>query len=265
MFQSMPHQIAGKIGAALLAACAAISSTSVHAEDYSSTNVQLFTTNRSKADVFNGTGTADEKMTAFRAEHYGTWTYGDNYIALDLFNGKNVGGPTAGSFGANTSNQTYFVYQPRVSLSKTVGLNLGGGLVKDIYATYRREQASYGNFYSNNYGVSFDLAVPGTVFFEQDFMYRSTSVDTDSNWLSRTVWLAPFNVGGVGVHFDGLLLVKSTDNFGANVLAQPDLLVDVLPKGRLQVGLRLEYARYKSLGGARYSRTTPYLMAKLAF
>jgi hypothetical protein len=96
-------------------------------------------------------------------------------------------------------------------------------------------------------------------------MVRKTSVDASTKWLSRTVWLAPMNVGGMDIHFDGLILVKSTDNFGTNVLAQPDLLIDVLPKGRLQAGVRVEYARYKTPGGGSYRRTTPFLMAKLVF
>lgn len=254
-----------KQAAAAVASVALLAPASAYAEDYSSTNIQLFATNKSKADVFNGTGTANENLTVFRAEHYGTWKYGDNYINLDLYNGKRVGGGASGSFGADTNHQMFFVYQPRISLSKSAGLNLGTGFIKDVYLSYRREQASYANFYSNNYGVSFDLAVPGTVFFEQDFMVRHTNLDRDTNWLSRTVWLAPFNAGGIGMHFDGLVLVKSTDNFGTNIFAQPDLLVDVMPKGQMQLGVRLEYARYKNPSGGTYTRTSPYLLAKFYF
>lgn len=255
-----------KQGAAAIAAAAAfVTASSAYAEDYSATNIQVFATDRSKADVFNGTGTANEHLTVFRAEHFGTWKYGDNYINLDLYNGKQIGGAASGSFGGNTNNHLFFVYQPRISVSKTTGLNLGTGFIKDVYVTYRREQASYANFYSNNYGISFDLGVPGTVFFEQDLMFRHTNLDNNTKWLSRTVWLAPFSAGPLGLHFDGLLLVKSTDNFGTNIFAQPDLLVDVLPKGQLQVGLRLEYARYQNPAGGTYSRTSPYLLAKLSF
>ena len=261
VYQSKKKQIV----AALFAVASIAAAGTVGAEDFSSTNIQLFATSRAKTDVFNGTGTANENLTVFRAEHYGTWKYGDNYIALDLFNGKQVGGATSGSFGANTNNQMFFVYQPRISLSKAANVNLGNGFVKDVYLSYRREQASYANFYSNNYGISVDLAVPGTVFFEQDFLVRHTNTDSGTKWLSRTVWLAPFKVGSAGMHFDGLVLVRSTDNFGTSILAQPDLLFDVLPKGQLQVGVRLEYARYKNPAGGTYSRTSPFLLAKLAF
>jgi nucleoside-specific outer membrane channel protein Tsx len=261
--RSTPATHGPAIAVALLAS--ALFATPAGAEDFSSTNIQLATTGSAKQDVFNGTGTENERLSVFRAEHYGTWSYGDNYMVLDLFNGKKVGGTSAGSFGSDTNHQSFFVYQPRISLSKVTGSTIGVGIVKDVAVTYRREQASYANFHSDSYGLSVDLAVPGTVFFEQDFMLRKSSADKGTKWLSRTVWLAPFNVGGVGLHLDGLVLIKSTENFGTNLFAQIDLLGDVAAKGRLQVGLRLETARYKLPTGNLYSRTTPLLMAKLSF
>jgi nucleoside-specific outer membrane channel protein Tsx len=265
MLVPKPRQFMRRIIPAALAAATMSGAGVARAEDYSLTDIQLLATHRSREDVFNGTGTRDEKLTVLRAEHFGTWAYGDNLINLDLFHGEQVGGGASGSFGADTGNQMFFIYQPRISFSKLAGREAGTGFIKDVYLTARREQASYANFWANNVGVSFDLNLPGVAFFEQDFMVRKTSADASTKWLSRTVWLAPMHVGGMDIHFDGLILVKSTDNFGTNVLAQPDLLIDVLPKGRLQAGVRVEYARYKTPGGASYRRTTPFLMAKLVF
>ena len=235
------------------------------AETFSITNVQLFTTNNAEADVFNGYGTADEDLTVFRAEHFGGWEYGDNYINLDLFHGADVGGNGSGSFGADTKQHTFFVYQPRLFLPGLKNIADGEAFVRNVYFSYRREQASYGNFYSDNAGISLDLAIPGTQFFEIDFLARKTNVDDGTKWLTRVVWLAPFDIGRLGAHFDGLVLVKSTDDFGTNILAQTDLLFDVLNKGQLQAGIRLEHARYDDPAGGDYSRTSPYLMAKLFF
>jgi nucleoside-specific outer membrane channel protein Tsx len=265
MLVSTSRQFKRRVIPAVLAAASISGAGVAQAEDYSLTDIQLLTTHRSKADVFNGTGTRDEKLTVLRAEHFGTWAYGDNLINLDLFHGERVGGGASGSFGTDTGNQMFFIYQPRISFSRLAGREAGQGFIKDVYLTARREQASYANFWANNVGVSFDLNLPGVAFFEQDFMIRKTSVDASTRWLSRTVWLAPINVGGMGIHFDALILVKSTDEFGTNVLAQPDLLIGLLPKGRLQAGVRVEYARYKMPGGASYRRTTPFVMAKLVF
>jgi nucleoside-specific outer membrane channel protein Tsx len=230
------------------------------AEDYSLNDLQLLYTTQSKADPRNGTGTSDGDLAFLRAEHYGTWSYGNNYIALDLFMGDQVGGKGAGSFGKDVGRQYAFFYVPRFSLRKLFGDSLPSGFIKDVFVAYRMERASYGDFRSDNFGVSFDLAVPGVAFFEQDFYTRTTNYDHGRKWLSRTVWFAPFNVHGVGMHFDALVLIKSTDTSGTDVFAQPDLMFDILPKGTLQLGTRLEYHSARD-----YSRFTPYAMLKWIF
>lgn len=236
-----------------------------HAETFSSTNIQLFATNKAKADALNGTGTVDEDLTVFRAEHFGGWEYGDNYFSMDIYHGADVGGAGAGSFSGGAKQQSFFVYQPRLFLPGLKNIADGTGFVRNAYFTYRREQASYGSFYADNAGVSLDLAIPGVEFFEIDFMARKTNVDDGTEWMTRIVWLAPFKLGQVGAHFDGLVLVKSTDNFGTSVMAQTDLLFDVWRQGRLQAGVRLEHAQYDDPQGGDYRRTSPYLMAKLYF
>ena len=228
-----------------------------YSEDFSSTDIQALYTTRAKTDAGTGQGTADEKLTTFRFEHFGTWKYGDNFIDLDWFHGKEVGGKAAGSFGTETSDSYFFIYVPRVSLSKTLGFSLGDGFIKDIYAAVRLERASYANFRADNLGLSVDLKVPGTVFFEQDFYLRQTNFDVGNKFLSRTVWLAPFSLGGLSAHFDGLVLIKTTDNAGTDVFSQLDLLADLTSKGGIQTGIRFEYHRAKD-----YSRSTPYVMLK---
>lgn len=239
------------------------------AETFSITNIQLFTTDQAEMDALNGTGTEDEELTVFRAEHFGGWeygdVYGDNYFSLDLYHGVDVGGPGAGSFGSDTKHQMFFVYQPRISIPGLTAVANKDSFVKDIYLSYRREQASYGNFYSNNLGFSLDLAVPGTQFFEIDFLARQTNVDDGTEWLSRIVWLAPFEIGDLGAHFDGLALIKSTDAFDTSTLVQADFLIDVAGMQQFQAGIRLEHARYDDPLGGMYERTSPYLMVKLYF
>lgn len=241
---------------AIAAVLAALGGTA-SAEDFSSTDLQLLYGTNSKEDASNGTGTSDGKLTFLRAEHFGTWSLGDNYLDLDLFQGNQVGGAGAGSFGNDAHRQYFFIWVPRISLTKLAGIDLTGNFVKNIYAAYRMERASYGDFRADNYGISFDLAVPGTAFFEQDFYARQTNFDTGTKFMSRTVWLAPFDVGSVKAHFDGLLLVKTTTSTGTDIFAQPDLLFDVLPQGKLQAGVRFEYHKHND-----YSRFTPMAMLK---
>lgn len=231
------------------------------AEEFSSTDLQVLYTpflDRDDPDLGNGIFTSSNRLTAARLEHYGTWKYGDNFFCADLTEGTRVGGSGSGSFGSDTRAHIFLVYVPRFSLTKIADKPLSG-FVKDVYLAGRLERASYGSYMAENIGISFDLKIPGTVFFEQDFYARKTNYDKGAEFLSRTVWLAPFAVGPVGLHFDGLALVKTTDN-GVNAFTQLDFLADLLKNGQLQAGIRLESAYYK-----HYERNTPYLMVKWVF
>ena len=250
--------------AAVIAACMMLPAGPVRAEDFSSTDLQLLYTpflDKDDPDLGNGIFTSSNRLTAARLEHYGTWKYGDNFFCADLTEGTKVGGSGSGSFGGDTRAQIFLVYVPRISLSKVTQTPMTAlnGFVKDVYLAGRLERASYGSYQAENVGISFDLKVPGTVFFEQDFYARKTNYDKGAEFLSRTVWLAPFKAGPVGLHFDGLALLKTTDN-GANLFTQLDFLADILKEGRLQAGIRLESAYYK-----HYERNTPYIMLKWVF
>jgi nucleoside-specific outer membrane channel protein Tsx len=247
------HRIAG----ALVAACAAAPAL---AEDYSMTDVQLLYATTAKADPVNGTGTRDEKATTIRFEHFGTYALGDNYFSLDLFRGDQVGGAGAGSGGGDAALQSFFVWMPRLSVSKLSGKSLQWGPLQDVGLTARFEVASYGNYRATAPGVSLTWKVPGFAYVETA-LYSRKSNFSGSHPLLRVVWLAPFNVGGLKFNADGLLLVSRPDGLGTNVLAQPELRVALDPAGKIEAGVRVEHVRY-SLAGARYSRTTPNLMLR---
>lgn len=259
------------IGCKVFAGCLMICSLLLvsgpsQAEEFSSTDLQVLYTpflDKDNPDLGNGIFSNSNRLTAARLEHFGTWKYGDNYFSVDLTEGSTVGGKGSGSFGSDSNAHLFLVYVPRFSLTKISNTQMTGtpldSFVKDMYLAGRLERASYGSYRAENIGISFDLKVPGTAFFEQDFYARKTNYDDGVEFLSRTVWLAPFTVGPVGMHFDGLALVKTTDN-GLNAFTQLDFLVDVINKGQLQAGIRLESAHYK-----HFDRDTPYFMLKWVF
>lgn len=246
------------LGAALLAL-----SSCVQAEEFSLTDVQLLHTTRAAADAVNGTGTRDETSTTMRFEHFGTHRLGDNYFSLDFFHGDEVGGAASGSFGAPARLHSFFVWMPRWSLAKLSGRDLAWGPLQDVGLTLRLEAASYGNYHAVAPGVSFTWKVPGLAYLETA-LYRRDNNFGQAHPLLRVVWLAPFEIAGHKLHADGLLLVSRPDNLGTNVLAQPELRVGLDAKGALDAGVRVEHARY-SVGGSRYSRTTPHLMLRWNF
>lgn len=233
------------------------------AEDFSLTDVQLLHTNRARADAVNGTGTADEKLTTIRFEHFGTHSLGDNYFSLDYFRGDEVGGAASGSFGAAPRYQSFFVYMPRVSLGKLTGKPMQFGPLQDIGLAARFEIASYANYRAAGPGLSLTWKVPGLAYLETA-LYPMRSNFSDTYPLLRVVWLAPFQVGGMKFNADGLLLVSRPDGLGTNVLLQPELRVALDKAARIEAGVRIEHARYTA-AGTNYSRTTPNLMLRWNF
>lgn len=232
----------------------------VRAEDFSSTNVQFQYGVNSKADPVVGNGTNNEKLTWVRFEHFGTHAYGDNYLALDVFKGGDIGGAGAGSFGASTKYQSLLIYMPRFSLSKISGETVGIGPLADVGLTTRFELGTYGNYRAIAPGISLTWKVPGFAYFETAGYMRSSNF-SNGHPLLRVVYIAPFEVAGVKFTTDGLLLVSKPDNLGTMVIYQPELRFGIDPKSRLELGVRLEYARYKS-GGSVYERTTPLAMLR---
>lgn len=277
----MSHKNKGqKCGCAMLIGCCAAfglvaGHSAVAAESWQNTNLTVGYTTESKFDPVFGTGTSDKRLTTVRLEHFGVHEYGDNYFFADTYHGKDVGsfsGFGAGSFGEQAKDQYFGVWNPRLSISKITGANLSFGVIQDVYLAARLERGSYANFRANNFGLAFDLKVPGFSFFETDFYARSARFTGDGGkdihtlfW--RTFAMLPFEIGGLKFTWSPLLLVnfnnKQRDN---TVFVQPDLWLKL--NTHFDVGYRHEYATYSKVageGGGTYSRTTPTLLVRWNF
>jgi nucleoside-specific outer membrane channel protein Tsx len=244
-------------------------------ESWQNTNVTLMYTTESEFDPVFGTGTSDEKLTTLRLEHFGVHEYGDNYFFFDVYHGKDVGdfnGFGAGSFGDHADEQYFGVWNPRLSISKMTGANLSFGFVQDVYLAGRFEGGSYANFRADNFGVAFDLAVPGFSFFETDFYSRRATFTGDNGENDRTLFwrtfaMLPFEVAGLKFTWSPLLLINfRDDDRDTTVFVQPDLWLKL--NKHFDVGYRHEYASYSKTdaeGGGTYSRTSPTLMVRWNF
>ncbi len=244
-------------------------------ESWQNTNVTIGYTTNSKFDPVFGTGTEDEKLTTLRLEHFGVHEYGDNYFFFDTYHGKGVGnylGDGAGSFGVDTGNQYFGVWNPRLSLSKVSGASLSVGIIKDVNLAARLERGSYANFRADNLGIALDLDVPGFSFFETDLYARRARFTGDGGdavdtvfW--RTFAILPFEVGGLQFTWSPLLLVNfNNEDRGTTVFVQPDLWLKI--NSHFDIGYRHEYARYKRTdaeGGGSYSRHMPTLQVRWNF
>jgi nucleoside-specific outer membrane channel protein Tsx len=273
-------KIGRKFGTASIASCCvavgiAGAQSAYATESWQNTNLTVGYTTKSKSDPVFGTGTEDEKLTTVRLEHFGVHEYGDNYFFFDTYHGKEVGtfsGFGAGSFGEQARDQYFGVWNPRFSLSKMTGANVSLGFIQDVYLAARLERGSYANFRANNFGVAFDLKLPGFSFFETDFYARDARFTGDEGKTVRTLFwrtfaMLPFEVGGLKFTWSPLVLVnfnnKDRDN---TVFVQPDLWLKL--NSHFDIGYRHEYATYSKTageGGGTYSRTTPTLLARWNF
>ena len=250
------------VGLAICAAGANVSATEV----FQNTSVTLGVASDNKPDAVFGSGTSDKNQTSVRLEHFGVNGIGDNYFFADVGNGKQVGGPTAGSFGFDTERQTAVVWNARASYSKISGNKLDMGVIDDVSLMYRLEVGSYANYTANMIGPSFNLKVPGFAWFQTSFLYdqQTHSFATDDDKKGHLFWhtyaILPFDVGSAKFTFSPLLWVNySPGANGVETYVEPDLWVKV-GQSPVDVGLRVLYHSYNN-----YSRTTPTLMARINF
>lgn len=244
-----------------------ITATAAHAtEEFQTTSVIAGYTTSAKVDPVFGTGTSNEHQTSIRLEHFGVHGYGDNYFFVEDIRGKQIGGPSAGSFNKDTGNMYNLVWNARASFSKISGKKVELGPVSDVSLMYRLERSSYANYSANMLGPSFNLSVPGAAWFQTSFLYDKQDhsfADADAKkghlfW--HTFAIFPFQIGSAKFTFAPLLWVNfSKGSTGTETYVEPDLWVKL---GELPVdlGFRAQYHRYSN-----YSRTTPTLLVRLNF
>lgn len=257
----------------ILGSVLAVATAGARAEDFSMSYAELGYTNNT--DRMYSNDASNNSMSMIRLGHYGTWAYGDNFFFADQYKSAD---PLYNSFNSRSDKAIFLGWIPRLSINKLSGLDMSNGFVKNVYLAYRMERYPGSGFPAaiDNVGVSFDLAVPGTVFFEQDFYTRTSKDYSGSKFLSRTVWMAPFTLGSVKMHFDGLLLIntwnsKADPKTKTLVQFQPELMADLTADGKLQAGLRVIYDRGEQLIDADFghyitkSHTTSMALMRWTF
>lgn len=221
-----------------MACVGAFMSLPAQAELFSTTNAQLLY-GTDFDDKITGDHTTDGKYLTLTLEHYGVWEYGDNYMFIDLSQGNYAN--FDGSASAQR-NGTYSEWHPRLSLSKMTGSKLAFGPIKDVYLAgeINRGNNVNGDFRAYLYGASVDLDVPGFAVFGLSVFRRDDNFN-DPTYQISPFWSLPFTVGPIKASFDGFVDVSGTDSLGTDVKTQPQLLVDVTGKGKLQVGIEWWY------------------------
>ncbi len=193
--------------------------------------------------------TSSEDASILTLEHADGWTYGDNFLFLDIFQ----------PFAMDTG--LYFEWHPRLSSKKILGNN-GYGFVKDIlFATEINVGSSWNS--ANRaylYGIGFDLDIPHFAFFSINFYLKDQFNRNDfgggpfdrsmSTYQISPAWNIPFELAGMKWTFGGFLDYTGSDgNFEASLLTAPQLLLDVSnfmdAPGNLFVGVEYQYWKNK--------------------
>jgi nucleoside-specific outer membrane channel protein Tsx len=241
-----------------LALAALLGPSTAHAQ-FATTNVQLLH-GFGFEDVLLGYDTGNEQMTTLTLNHFSTWKYGDNFAFVDMYRGD-FGGPT-GYQGASEST-LYAEWHPRLFLNRLLGRKGNClGIFKDFGLAFEVNQGP--NFYAYMAGVGGDLALPIPGVVGVNLYYRNDSVQVDGpdivndTWQVSPYWTLPFKIAKVPFVFTGFVDVSGTnDNEDVDVMAQPELLVDVLgaaggPAGKLLAGVEwyLHYNPNEKLVGA---------------
>jgi len=232
--------------AAALALAAALVPSAARAE-FATTNVQALHGWGFK-DSLLGYYTDNEQMTTLTVNHFSTWKYGDNFAFVDMYRGD---------FNLASESTVYAEWHPRVFLNKLLGTKGNFlGVFRNFGLAFEVNQGP--GFYAYMAGLGGDLAlpIPGNVSVNAFYRYDSVQIPgpdiRNHTWQVSPSWVVPFKVGPAGFVFTGFVDVSgSNDNEDVDVLAQPELLVDVLglaggPKGALLAGVEW-YLHYNDL------------------
>lgn len=217
---------------ALVLATVALAAPSAARAQFATTNVQALH-GWSFQDSLLGYATENEQMTTLTLNHFSSWAYGDNFAFVDMFRGD---------FPGPTESKLYAEWHPRLFVNRL--LRMQGnvlGVFKDFGPAFEVNVGQ--DFYAYLAGVGGDLALPVPGVVGVNLFYRYDSVQLpgadirNHTWQLSPYWTVPFKVGPVPLLFTGFVdVMGANDNEDVDVLAQPQLLVDVLGLAGGKVG-----------------------------
>jgi len=196
-------------GAALVAAFAAAPARA----EFGTTNFQLLQGYNFEKDVNQ---TSDKKLTTITINHFSTFAYGDNFFFADYGRGKDFG------FGAGDG--VYSEWHPRLFLNKVMGQGQGTGLIKNWGLAGEVNMGSA--FHAYLAGLSADFNIPGFQVAGLSLYYRYDKF-ADHTWQVSPWWDVPFKIGPTSWTFNGFVDVTTNRDGDLDVMAQPELLLDV--------------------------------------
>jgi nucleoside-specific outer membrane channel protein Tsx len=235
--------------------------------EFGTTNFQLlqgFNFN----DNLLGYNTTGGEMTTVTINHFHTWSLGDNFMFVDIYRGKFL--DAADGATANRS-KVYTEWHPRLFLNKLGAPT--GGIVKN-WGLAGEINASEG-FYAYLLGGGLDLAIPGfqvaglNLYYRSDFVNAGGTGIYTNTWQISPFWDINFKVGPTAWEFTGFVDITTNHDKKLDVMAQPQLLLDLGAfggaPGKFQLGVEWYLHQYENLaflGGGTKTVSAPQIMVQ---
>ncbi|WP_261843104.1 outer membrane protein OmpK [Aliamphritea ceti] len=137
-------------------------------------------------------GADDRQVITF--EHASGHSWGDTFFFLDRTH-----------YDGGTQD-TYFEFQPRLSLGNLTSSDLSFGPVKDVYlaAQWESKSDSFGGFDNYMGGLGVDLDIPGFRYFKAN-IYQVTNDKNDNDQQLSISFAVPFSVAESEFLYDGFI------------------------------------------------------------
>jgi nucleoside-specific outer membrane channel protein Tsx len=164
-------------------------------------------------------------MMTLTFNNFTEWKYGDSFFFTDMQSGTDLNGSGQGA-------SLYAEWHPRVFLNRILGQKEPTfGFIRNYGAAFEINQGP--GFQAYLVGAGMDFEMPGYMNVGFNFYWRYSAVtggftQYQNTWQFSPFWTIPFKTGPVPWVFTGFVDIFANPNGHLDVMAQPQLLVDVL-------------------------------------
>jgi nucleoside-specific outer membrane channel protein Tsx len=215
---------------------------------FTTTNVQLLY-GWAFNDNLLGYNPPSRAMMTLTFNNFTEWKYGDSFFFADLQSGNDLNGS-----GQNAA--IYAEWHPRVFINRIIGSTKPAlGFIRNYGLAFEVNQGQ--GFQAYLVGAGMDFEMPGYMNVGMNFYWRYSAVtggftQYQNTWQFSPFWTIPFKTGPVPWVFTGFVDIFVNPNGHIDLMAQPQLLVDVLGlaggKGnRLYVGCEWYIHSYQDI------------------
>ncbi len=177
-------------------------------------------------DNLLGYNPPSQAMMTLTFNNFTEWKYGDSFFFADFYSATDLN---------NNSGQNAMLYaewHPRVFINRIIGEKAPLlGFIRNYGLAFEVNQSN--GFQAYLAGVGMDFEMPGYMNVGFNFYWRYSAVtggftQYQNTWQFSPFWTIPFSTGPVPWLFTGFVDIFENPNGHLDIMAQPELLLDVL-------------------------------------